>query len=140
MAISGVVTHVPSLLVTVGSGGKEQFRVAVRHRYAHFHQIPGTRLRLGDQNNVRWLLEIFDYEPHDRWARGPDCRLRVLHGVRPSEGPPTVPQTGSDEKFWGEGAGVAIHFVAYTVVPIVVGIAMIIAGVNGLSIVDVMKA
>jgi hypothetical protein len=30
--------------------------------------------------------------------------------------------------------------VAYTVVPIVVGIAMIIAGVNGLSLVDVMKA
>ena len=44
------------------------------------------------------------------------------------------------KKFWGESAGVAIHFVGYTVVPIVVGIAMIIAGMNGLSIIDVMKA
>jgi len=43
------------------------------------------------------------------------------------------------KKFWGESAGIAIHFVAYTVVPIISGIAMIIAGLNGLSIVDVMK-
>jgi len=44
------------------------------------------------------------------------------------------------KKFWGESAGVAIHFVGYTVVPIMVGVAMIIAGMNGLSIIDVMKA
>ena len=44
------------------------------------------------------------------------------------------------KKFWGESAGLAIHFVGYTVVPIVVGIAMIIAGINGLSIIDVIKA
>ena len=44
------------------------------------------------------------------------------------------------KKFWEESAGVAIHFVGYTVVPIVVGIAMIVAGMNGLSIIDVMKA
>ena len=44
------------------------------------------------------------------------------------------------KKFWGESAGVAIHFVGYTVVPIVVGIAMIIAGMSGLSIIEVMKA
>ena len=44
------------------------------------------------------------------------------------------------KRLWGENAGFAIHFVAYTVVPIVVGIALIAAGVNGLSIVDVMKA
>ena len=41
-------------------------------------------------------------------------------------------------KFWGERAGLAIHFVAYTVVPIVAGIAMVISGMNGLSIIDVM--
>lgn len=44
------------------------------------------------------------------------------------------------KKFWGESAGLAIHFVGYTVVPIVVGIAMIIAGMSGLSIIEVMKA
>lgn len=44
------------------------------------------------------------------------------------------------KKFWGDGPGLAIHFVAYTVVPIAVGIAIIVAGVNGLSIMDVLRA
>lgn len=44
------------------------------------------------------------------------------------------------KKFWGDGPGLAIHFVAYTVVPIGVGIAVIVAGVNGLSVMDVLRA
>ena len=42
------------------------------------------------------------------------------------------------KKFWGEKAGLAIHVVAYTVMPIVFGIALIVAGTRGLSIIDVM--
>ncbi len=43
------------------------------------------------------------------------------------------------KKFWGEKAGLAIHFVACTVVPIAFGIALIVAGIRGLSIIDVMR-
>jgi hypothetical protein len=43
------------------------------------------------------------------------------------------------QKFWGKKKGWAIHFVAYTVVPIAVGIALIVAGTRGLSIIDVMQ-
>lgn len=41
--------------------------------------------------------------------------------------------------FWGEKAGLAVHFVAYTAVPVVFGIALIVAGARGLSVIDVMK-
>lgn len=44
------------------------------------------------------------------------------------------------KKFWGDGPGLAIHFVAYTLVPMGAGIAVIIAGVNGLSVVDLLRA
>lgn len=44
------------------------------------------------------------------------------------------------KKFWGDGPGLAIHFVAYTLVPIGVGIAVIVAGVNGLSVMDLLRA
>jgi hypothetical protein len=43
------------------------------------------------------------------------------------------------KKFWGEKAGLAIHFVAYTVMPIIFGIALIVAGTKGISIIDVVK-
>ncbi len=43
------------------------------------------------------------------------------------------------KKFWGVRAGIAIHVVAYTIVPILAGIAMIIADLNGLSVIDLMK-
>jgi hypothetical protein len=35
---------------------------------------------------------------------------------------------------WGEGAGNAIHLVAYTAVPIIFGILMILAGIQGVSL------
>ena len=35
--------------------------------------------------------------------------------------------------FWGEKPGLVIHLVAYTVVPIVVGIMFVVMGVNGRS-------
>ncbi|MCK5209636.1 MAG: hypothetical protein KAQ79_16490 [Cyclobacteriaceae bacterium] len=38
------------------------------------------------------------------------------------------------KKFWGESLGLAIHFVAYIVAPIIIGVAIITAGVNGTSI------
>jgi hypothetical protein len=37
------------------------------------------------------------------------------------------------KKQWGEGVGKAVHFVAYTVIPIIFGIVMIVAGIRGLS-------
>ena len=37
------------------------------------------------------------------------------------------------KKQWGEGAGKAVHLVAYTVVPIIFGIVMIVAGIRGTS-------
>ena len=37
------------------------------------------------------------------------------------------------KKQWGEGPGKAIHLVAYTIVPILFGIAMIVAGITGVS-------
>lgn len=43
------------------------------------------------------------------------------------------------KKFWGEKAGFAMHFVAYTIMPIAFGIVLIVAGSRGLSIIDVMK-
>lgn len=38
------------------------------------------------------------------------------------------------KKFWGEKAGMAIHFVAYTAVPIMFGIVIVITGLNGGSL------
>jgi hypothetical protein len=35
------------------------------------------------------------------------------------------------KKFWGEKAGVAIHFVAYTAIPVLFGIVIVIKGLNG---------
>lgn len=43
------------------------------------------------------------------------------------------------KKHWGEKTGHAIHFVAYTIMPIVFGIALIVAGTGGLSIIDVLR-
>lgn len=37
------------------------------------------------------------------------------------------------KKQWGERAGTIVHVVAYTVVPIVFGIVMIVAGIRGAS-------
>jgi hypothetical protein len=37
------------------------------------------------------------------------------------------------KKQWGEGAGKAVHLVAYTIVPIIFGIIMILAGISGVS-------
>ena len=37
------------------------------------------------------------------------------------------------KKQWGEGTGKAVHLVAYTVVPIIFGIVMIVAGLRGVS-------
>jgi hypothetical protein len=44
------------------------------------------------------------------------------------------------KKFWGDGPGLAIHFVSYTLVPMGVGVAIIVAGVNGWSVVDLLRA
>jgi hypothetical protein len=38
------------------------------------------------------------------------------------------------KKAYGEGAGTTVHLISYTVVPIVVGLGMILLGVNGRSI------
>lgn len=43
------------------------------------------------------------------------------------------------KKFWGDKVGFAMHFVAYTIMPIAFGIVLIVAGSRGLSIIDVMK-
>ena len=37
------------------------------------------------------------------------------------------------KKLWGDTAGTAIHVVAYTVVPILVGVTLIAAGLSGVS-------
>lgn len=44
------------------------------------------------------------------------------------------------KKFWGDVPGLAIHVVAYTLMPMGVGIAVIVAGVNGLSVMDLLRA
>jgi hypothetical protein len=36
---------------------------------------------------------------------------------------------------WGDAAGNAIHLIAYTIVPILVGVALIVASVKGVSFV-----
>jgi hypothetical protein len=46
---------------------------------------------------------------------------------------------GTMKKFWGDGPGLAIHFVSYTLVPIGVGLAIIVAGVNDLSVMDILR-
>ncbi len=38
------------------------------------------------------------------------------------------------KKFWGKTLGPLIHIVAYVIAPLIVGVAIIIAGVNGTSI------
>ncbi|MDH5718039.1 MAG: hypothetical protein OEZ22_10420 [Spirochaetia bacterium] len=38
------------------------------------------------------------------------------------------------KKFWGEKLGIVIHFIGYTVTPLIVGIIFIHKGINGLSI------
>ncbi len=38
------------------------------------------------------------------------------------------------KKFWGEKAGNAIHFVAYTAIPVLFGIVLVIKGLNGGSL------
>ncbi len=38
------------------------------------------------------------------------------------------------KQFWGEKAGLAIHIVGYTVVPIVVGIVLVLRGLQGGSL------
>ena len=43
------------------------------------------------------------------------------------------------KKTWGPKAGLIIHFTTYTIMPIVVGVALIISGTRGLSIIDVIK-
>lgn len=38
------------------------------------------------------------------------------------------------KKFWGEKAGAAIHFVAYTAIPVLFGIVMVSKGLSGGSL------
>ncbi len=38
------------------------------------------------------------------------------------------------KKAWGEKAGLAIHFVGYTVAPAAVGISLVLAGMNGVAL------
>jgi len=38
------------------------------------------------------------------------------------------------KRMWGEKAGLAMHFVAYSILPIVFGIVAIIAGLRGVSL------
>ena len=40
------------------------------------------------------------------------------------------------KKFWGERLGPLIHIVAYVIAPITIGVVIIIAGVNGTSIIQ----
>jgi hypothetical protein len=37
------------------------------------------------------------------------------------------------KKQWGQGAGKTVHLVAYTVIPIIFGIVIIVAGIQGVS-------
>ena len=38
------------------------------------------------------------------------------------------------KKAWGPRAGFAVHFFAYTIMPIVIGVALIYSGIRGVSI------
>ena len=38
------------------------------------------------------------------------------------------------KKQWGEGVGTAVHVAAYSVLPVIFGIAMILAGMKGMSL------
>lgn len=40
---------------------------------------------------------------------------------------------------WGEKAGNTIHFFSYVIVPVVIGILLIFAGINGISFFDLNK-
>ena len=40
------------------------------------------------------------------------------------------------KKFWGDRLGPLIHIVAYVIAPITIGVVIIIAGVNGTSIIQ----
>jgi hypothetical protein len=38
------------------------------------------------------------------------------------------------KRFWGERGGLVVHFIGYTIVPVVIGIRLIVAGVRGFSL------
>ncbi len=38
------------------------------------------------------------------------------------------------KNFWGERGGLAVHFVGYTLIPIVVGILFVLSGLRGVSL------
>ncbi len=38
------------------------------------------------------------------------------------------------KKFWGEKAGLAVHVIGYTLVPMIVGISFVIAGIKGVAL------
>jgi hypothetical protein len=50
--------------------------------------------------------------------------------------PETLKKLEPMKNHWGEKAGVAIHFVAYTVVPVFFGIVTVINGLNGGSLLN----
>jgi hypothetical protein len=38
------------------------------------------------------------------------------------------------KKFWGEKSGLVVHFVGYTLIPMIVGISFVIAGIKGVTL------
>ena len=50
--------------------------------------------------------------------------------------PSSLKKLEAMKKMWGNSAGMAIHFVAYTLVPIVAGLVFLICGFMGISFSD----
>lgn len=43
------------------------------------------------------------------------------------------------KKMWGERAGNVIHFIAYVVVPVVIGVGLVFSGIKGANIFEAFK-
>lgn len=48
--------------------------------------------------------------------------------------PETFGKLEAMKKFWGEKPGLVVHIVGYTLVPMIVGISLVIAGINGVAL------
>jgi hypothetical protein len=62
------------------------------------------------------------------------CGYGVFTLVMRSKHPKIFSKLNAVKQFWGERAGFVIHVVAYTVMPLAIGIAFILLGIRGGSI------
>ncbi len=63
----------------------------------------------------------------------------VYTGYMRKKDPSKFGKLDAMKRFWGGKTGFAMHFVSYTIMPIVFGVMLIVAGSRGLSIIDIMK-